>query len=561
MKIKFIGPVGRVTGSCYHLVDEGRGEEYLVDCGIVQGEHGGKEWNSGPFPFDPKKISHVFLTHAHIDHCGLLPKLYREGYRGQVWCTLETAELAKISLIDSQRYSDFEHSRDDIKKIHWKEPSVTHLFDKLFPISRDLFGCFYRSAHLVGAVSFSLTWGPPVANQQRTIIFSGDLGNNEDGKEYQSLLKYRMNERRRDYVVCESTYGDKVRPVDEKDWVTRLDRLEQSISTSLALGGAVIIPVFAIGRAQDLIFDLACIFARKPEQYANVDVVLDSGMAQKVSKIYATALKRTEINHKKQAKTVWRNSRLTDWFDLSDSVADHEKLGNVIESVLLGYSGLRPVVPASAAKWIDRLVPIHRNASVDILGGTGNPKIILATGGMCEAGPVVGYLCNAVRDPNNTILFCSYQSPGSAGGFLQELGGVPPSEREKLSGYLEFNLDGEIQKVPKRDIRANVVRMFGYSGHADQEGLCNWLIPEFLGGAVAPIAFITHGDDKSRDSLKRALELRSGGKMTVILPTPSDGWYDLDLGRWAEDQTLSELDSARERIRQLEAKLAEQSKN
>jgi metallo-beta-lactamase family protein len=563
MKIKFIGPVGRVTGSCYHLINEGRGEEYLVDCGILQGEQGSEAWNSGPFQFDPKKIKHVFLTHAHIDHCGLLPKLYQQGYRGPVWCTRETAELAKTSLIDARHYSDYKHSRNDIEAIQWKEPNCAPLFNKLFPISTDLFGSFYRSAHLVGAVSFSLTWGPPDNKLQRTIVFSGDLGNNADGKEYQSLLKYRMNERGRDYVVCESTYGDKVRPPDEKDWATRLDQLAQAIAPSLAQGGTVVIPVFAIGRAQDVIFDLACVFARDPARYSHVDVVLDSVMAQYASKVYATAMKRTELNRMKQAKTVWRNSRLQDWLELSDSADDHERLGNVIEAVLLGYSGLRPTAPINAQRLIDRLVPIHRHADkadTDRFEASSGPRIVIATGGMCEAGPVVSYLYHAIRSPKNTVLFCGYQARGTSGGFLQDVGDVPPSERAKLSGVIDFNIDGGALSVPRKDVHAQVVRIAGYSGHADQAALCEWLIPEFLGAPVAPKAFLTHGEDKARQALKAAIEMRVPGKMEVMLPTPSDGWYDLDLGRWVEESNENELDAALARIRQLEAALAASSK-
>lgn len=559
MKIKFIGPIGRVTGSCYHLVNEGLGEEYLVDCGIMQGELKAAEWNAGPLPFDPRKIRHVFLTHAHMDHCGLLPRLYKEGYSGVVWCTRETAELAKINLIDSAQFSDYKYGQDDVMRIQWKEPNRSPLFNNMFPIANDLFGSFFRSSHLLGAVSFTLTWGPPQAGKQRAIVFSGDLGNNADGGEYQSLLKYRMNERGRDYIVCESTYGAVVRPEEYKDWSIRLDRLSVAINPPLAAGGTVVFPVFALGRAQDLIFDLACVFARNPARYADVEVVLDSTMANKVSRVYAEGLKRTELNRQGQAKTVWRNSRLLNWLGLSDSAADHDRLGRIVEDVLLGLRGKRRDIPQATGRLADSLVPIHNIADSkdrERFEESAGPRIILATGGMCEVGPVVGYLYHLATDPRNAVVFSGYQAPGTLGGFLQSLGDVSVREREKLSGSLEFPMFEKRNTLARKDVKISIFRLPGYSGHADQTGLCDWVIPPQTGKPVAPRVFVSHGEESSRVALRDALLARSNDSIEVILPKPTDGWFDLDLGVWVEGPDLDPLAAAQEKIRELQAALA-----
>jgi metallo-beta-lactamase family protein len=214
MQINFLGPIDRVAGSCYWLKDEKLDVEFLVDCGIKQGgaREENNEWNRGKaFPFDPAGLDFVVLTHAHIDHCGMVPYLYKEGFDGPVHCTVETARLAKLMLRDSASRDETPFDRSDVNLVHWDTALETSHgpFNHPFPVAEDVFVDFCRNGHILGSVSASIKWGPPKTEEQKSIRFSGDIGPSLEDEPLHPFLRFRMRDFQADYVVMESTYGDR----------------------------------------------------------------------------------------------------------------------------------------------------------------------------------------------------------------------------------------------------------------------------------------------------------------------------------------------------------------
>lgn len=553
MIIRFLGPCGRVTGSCYHLTDHGRGLQILVDCGLVQEDGEQLIPGNGPLPFDPAAINHVFLTHAHLDHVGMIPELYRRGFHGRVWCTRETQEIAIINLQDAVRQGSMPYGAADVDAIKWWQPDIQPLFGKRFPVDDDLWACFFRSAHIVGAVSVSLAWGPK-GGGQRTILFSGDLGVNADGAETQALMKYRMDDRDVDYVVCESTYGHQKRP--DMAWPARIDALADAMDSICASRGVGIMPVFSIGRLQDMQWDVAAMLARYPARFAELEVRVHAPMGMRVSNVAATAFARTEIQRNGGVKSMWLNPSLGPWIDLDRSPAGERDLAELVASVLRAEPsplGLADRFPDTVASRIDgtrlRVVDHYVQPSAD------RPTLILASSGMCNGGPVLEYLKRHLGDAKTTILQVGYASPRTLANQLARLSAVPVEQRGRLTDTLNLqHSDG--RGFLASDVLATVRLLSGYSGHADQDGLVHWLIPPKRGVPVSRTVFLTHGQERARQALAERLRQDSPG-ITVINPQTDQGTFDLDLGRWCDAQAAQGGDALSVRVRELEARLAE----
>lgn len=547
MKIRFLGPLGRVTGSCYHIVD-GRGRQLLVDCGIVQDELGAQDWNEGPFPFDPTQLFAVFLTHAHIDHCGLVPRLYKEGFTGNVYCTEETAAIARVALLDAVRIHKAPFTERDVQAVRWLHPKFDNGFSSLTWIAQDLALAFTRTGHIVGAVSLTLALGP-IGPDQRRITFSGDLGPNTEDEEQQALLGYRMQPHPVDYAVCESTYGSVVRaPLPH---LARLDALEAALAPAVEAGGTAIIPVFAIGRAQDVLFDVTWLFARNPERFAGVDVVFHSTMGAQVNEVYAKALTRMEITKTGKVRATWRNKQLQSWLGLADT----EPHNAAFKALLLATFGGRALDPSATADLPDLVrnwKAVHRTLKPGDWAPfhpDGKPRIVIAAGGMCEGGAVVRYLDGCLRDPRTTVAFTGYQGPNTFGGKLLRLKGVSLVDREQVGGSISYPFyDAGVaveRTIPLAEIHAQITQVTGYSAHADQAGLLKWLLPlgrNGVRGAVAPTVFLTHGPNTARKDLAQAL--RSAAPGPVRVESPADNrWFDLAEGCYEGGEAVSPVDA------------------
>lgn len=542
MKVRFLGPVGKVTGSCSWMWDEERRWNFLIDCGMQQGEPTARDWNEGRWPFDPGTIQFVVLTHAHVDHCGLLPLLYKQGFNGLVYCTRETAALAALLLKDAAKLSDLGYSPDDVDQIRWHEPGAgRQVLGHFHPVSEDLFLRFYRSGHIAGAVSVAVHWGPPGTPDQRSIIFSGDLGPNVEDVETLPFLRHRMGVPRHNFAVVESTYGGRIREVESASPENRRARLAALLDRTLETQGTLVIPAFALGRTQDILFDIHWLWAESPQKYARVPVFLDSPSARKINCIAMKALERTETNGRKaKVRPLWLGKQMFRWFGLNpDCTEDVNRLLQICALTLGQASSTASEHPQRgsvlARSWGSVVRPPMPRESVSAELEAG-PAVLIVSSGTCDGGPAAYWLPKLLADDRNAVALAGFCSPATVGGRLLNISNLPELERTRLSGELRW---AESSMFPEADVRASITQLEGYSAHADQTGLLGWLFGRFDGENVpaGELTFIQHGNDHARKELAKAIEERSVQltlPMRTSLPSEDD-IFDLELEGQAFD--------------------------
>ena len=447
MKIQFIGATHEVTGSCTLL--EVCGKKYLVDCGMEQGQD---VFENIPIPVPVKDIEAVFLTHAHIDHSGMLPKLCKDGFRGPIYATESTCDLCTIMLQDSAHIQEFEAEwrnrkaqRADQKLV---EP-VYSMADAMQAISQ-FRRCRYSECmevaegivlrfsdigHLLGSACIEL-W---LTEQGKThkIVFSGDVGNKN-----QPLIKDPQPVEETEYLVIESTYGDRLHDAEKP----ALEELAEILQKTLDRGGNVVSPSFAVGRTQELLYAIRQIKVRHMlHGHDRFPVYVDSPLAVEATGIY---------------------------LQCDNSCLDEETMELVNQ-------GINPI-------WFDGITLSVTSEESKAINFNQEPKVILSASGMCEAGRIRHHLKHNLWNRNNTILFVGYQAEGSLGRRLQE-------------GIDSVKLFGE-----EVACNAEIATLHGTSGHADQAGLLEW-----LGGfhEKPRHVFINHGEDSSctafRDLLRQ----------------------------------------------------------
>ena len=435
MKIQFIGAAHEVTGSCTLL--EVGGRNYLVDCGMEQGRD---IFENIPLPVAAGEIEAVFLTHAHIDHSGMLPKLYKDGFRGSIYATAETSNLCSIMLRDSAHIQMSEAEWKTRKAERAGEPPVKPVYDLNDAIGtcRLFRPCAYdqriRAAegielrltdigHLLGSacIELWLTEG----EEQRKIVFSGDVGNTD-----QPIINDPRPVEETDYLVIESTYGNRLHE-GRGDAVADLAGYLQK---TFDRGGSGIIPSFAVGRTQEMLYAIREIKQRGMVRgHEGFPVYVDSPLAVEATGIF-----------------------LQCGLDCLDP-----------ETMELVKQGVNPI-------WSDGVCLSVTSDDSKRINEDRRPKVILSASGMCEAGRIRHHLKHNLWLPENLILFVGYQAEGSLGRKLQ-------------NGVKQVRLFGEDIAV-----RAEIGTLKGTSGHADQAGLLNWL----EAFKVRPrTVYINHGDD------------------------------------------------------------------
>lgn len=446
MKLSFWGAARVVTGSCHRLT--ACSKNILIDCGLQQG---GDVYNENELFFDATAIDAVCVTHAHTDHSGRLPLLVKNGYKGPIYATRATCDLLKIMLLDSARIQESDaqwkakknkRSGDPTEDALYTVQDATDTLELLVPVSYgdhvELFpgiaADWYDAGHLLGsaAIRFTVTEGA----ETRTVIFSGDIGNVD-----KPIIRDPQPVPPADYVVMESTYGDRLHETGEdvpKD-------LSEIIDRTLARGGNVVIPSFAVGRTQELLYHIREIKARGlVKSNPNFTVYVDSPLALEATQIY--------------------DGDLTGYADE--------------ETIELLKNGFKPISFPG--------LKLSRTSQESMALNTDpTPKVIIASSGMCEAGRIRHHLKHNLWRPECSIVFVGYQSEGTMG-------------RQLLDGLTSIKLFGE-----KIAVRAEICSFKFMSSHADKNGLIHWLEMQ---GQKPKKVFIVHGEETAALSFRETLQ-------------------------------------------------------
>jgi metallo-beta-lactamase family protein len=457
IKLTFLGAARNVTGSRYLL--ETDGARILVDCGLFQ-EREYKSRNWEPFSVPPSSIDAILLTHAHLDHCGLIPKICREGFRGDVYCTGATADIAKIMLLDAAKLqeedAEFKRSRHGregrrgpypeiplytVEDAKASLPYFSHRvkYEEPVKISDIIEAGFYDAGHVLGSSMIRLTLSQ--GGEQITILFSGDVGRWQT-----PILRDPSLFSEADYVIVESTYGDRL----HGNSADIADNLAEIINSTWKAGGNIVIPSFALERAQEVLYYLnrLLIDGRIP----HLPVFLDSPMAIDVTEVFEA---HSELYDREMTRLVG------------------------LDRSPFEFPGLKMAETVDDSKAINR-VP-----------GT---AIIIAGSGMCTGGRIKHHLVKNISRPESTILFVGYQAQGTLG-------------RQIVNGDKKVRILGQYYPV-----RANVAQLSGFSAHADRDELMRW-----LSGFRKPPRrlFVTHGESEVADLFSEYIRQKMAWEVSV----------------------------------------------
>lgn len=445
MKITFFGATEAVTGSLYYIETEER--NFVVDCGLYQGIGDDLALNKAlpELPFD--EVDFIILTHAHIDHCGRLPLLIKNGVQQKIYCTEGTYHLSEILLKDSASVIRAENEIENKKRVSAGleaiEPFITeedvyNTIQYFYPITYDkiireanLEIQFFDAGHLLGSASVKVT----NTLTKKSIVFSGDLGSG-----FNPLLGQPIAPPSGTYVVTESTYGNR----EHKDTDERIIKLAAAIESELQDGQTIIIPSFAVGRTQEILFDLIQHY-RRTEQYdrfKNMPIYVDSPLAKEATKLFKkdSAYLLPKIDQMVQKKIdPFKEKNITFVGDMKDSVR---------------------------------------------LSKDSTPKIIISSSGMCQGGRILGHLKENVESEKTTLIFVGYQGEWTIGRKLLE-----------QKPTIEIN---EKTYTPK----CRIIKLSGFSGHGDRKMIRSWLSQIQDKEHI----FITHGEEDAREALKSYIQ-------------------------------------------------------
>lgn len=466
MKITFLGATETVTGSNFLI--EGAEKKFLVDCGLHQGKYEEEILNDEPFDYNVESIDFMLLTHAHIDHSGRIPKLYKEGYRKPIYATKATVDLCSIMLPDSGHIQESENEIKNKKRKRNGQKPLEPLYtvedaensmklfspvkyDDIIKIDDNISVRFNDAGHMLGS-SIIEVWITE-NNETKKIVFSGDIGNNDI-----PLLSSPTMIESADYLIMESTYGDRFHLKNDQKASMFLDIASETLEN----GGTVVIPSFAVGRTQEILFELDKIkdlrkndetFSKEYETLMKAKVYVDSPLATSATEVFR------------------------DNMDLfKPEIQEFIKRGDNP----LDFPGLNFTQTVEESK---------------ALNESNEPCIIISASGMCDVGRIKHHLKHNIWNPKSTILFVGYQAPGTLG-------------RRIVDGEKKVKILGE-----EFAVKARVEYIEGYSGHADQEWLLNFVysfttkMPDYI--------FLVHGEPHSQETLKEKIEETTNIGVTI----------------------------------------------
>lgn len=460
MKIKFCGAANGVTGSCHKVTTENH--QILLDCGQFQGGRKQEEMNREEFPFNPEDIECVVLSHAHIDHCGRLPLLVKRGFTGKILCTDATADLLDVMLKDSgyihEKEAEWQNRKNERAGRPFVEPLYTFndavdtlkfvepvLYDQLVDLNDEMKVVFNDAGHILGSAVIELFVSE---NDETTkLVFSGDLGVND-----RPILRDPVIIKKADYLIMETTYGNRVHPKDGNS----IDALMEIVEKTVKRGGTVVIPSFAVGRTQELIYELNRYYNENNKYSAilkDLKVYIDSPMATTATEVFR---ENAQVFDEETKEYILKGDNPLDFENLEFTrTTDDSKLLNE-----------------------------NRDA-----------KIIISASGMCEAGRIRHHLKHNLWDPKSSVVFVGYQAEGTLGRML-------------IEGADEVKLFGETIKVS-----AEIHNLQGFSGHADKDGLLAWA----AGFQKKPKRiFLVHGEQESKEAFANTLKEKLGLNSTII---------------------------------------------
>lgn len=460
MKIQFCGASTGVTGSCHLITTENH--KVLLDCGQFQGGKAQEALNYEDFPFDPAEIDYVILSHAHIDHCGRIPLLIKRGFKGAIYCTDATADLLDVMLKDSgyihEKEAEWKNKKNERAGRPKVEPlytfndavdSLTYvkpvLYDQLIELNEEMKIVFNDAGHILGSAITEL-WVTENDNVSK-IVFSGDLGVME-----RPILRNPTIIKKADYVIMETTYGNRVHPENSMNVKALMD----IIRDTAAKGGTTVIPSFAVGRTQELIYELNRVYETDNgyrQAFENIMVYVDSPMATTATEVFK------------------RNAQVFD-NETKEYIAKGDNP--------LDFKNLRFTRTSQESIWL--------NTNPD-------PKVIISASGMCDAGRIRHHLKHNLWNRKSSIVFVGYQAEGTLGRMI-------------LDGAKEVTLFGE-----KVQVNAKIYNLEGFSGHADKNGLLAWL----KGFQKEPKhIFLVHGEPEAKEAFAETVEKELGYHPIVV---------------------------------------------
>ena len=460
MKIQFCGASTGVTGSCHLITTDNH--RILLDCGQFQGGKAQEAMNYEEFPFDPAEIDCLILSHAHIDHCGRIPLLFKRGFKGDIYCTDATADLLGVMLKDSgyihEKEAEWKNRKNERAGRPVIEPLYTYndavdslkfvkpvLYDQLIELNEEMKIVFNDAGHILGSAITEL-WVTENDTVSK-IVFSGDLGVMN-----RPILRDPTIIKKADYVIMETTYGNRLHPQNSMD----VRRLMDIIRETAARGGTTVIPSFAVGRTQELIYELNRVYdsnSEYREAFKDLMVYVDSPMATTATEVFK------------------RNAQVFD-----DETKEYIRKGDHP----LDFMNLKYTRTSEESMW---------------LNSDRKPKVIISASGMCEAGRIRHHLKHNLWDSRASIVFVGYQAEGTLG-------------RRLVEGAQEVTLFGEKIKV-----NAQIHNLEGFSGHADRDGLLEW-----LGGfrQQPKHIFLVHGENDSKEDFAKTVKEQLGYEPVVV---------------------------------------------